>query len=190
MGLNPENFLALVQERISPEITDGSSYLRSADGTASLDCPKEHIIALLRYLRDDCEPRFRLLTSLTATDESIPETSSPESLSLREGAKERFRVVYHMQRVGEGNEPFHVRLVVWTHPKTAMPSCVSLFPGADWFEREVFDMFGIVFEGHPDLKRILMPDGYNGFPLRKDFPLRGKDPSRIYREWNLLRLPD
>ena len=190
MGLSPENLLALVRDRISPEISDGTQYLPSADGTASLDCPKEHILSLLRYLRDDCEPRFRLLTSLTATDESLPGSSTPDSLALRPGAKQRFRVVYHLQRVGEGNDPFQVRLIVWTHPKSTMPSCVPLFPGADWLEREVFDMFGIVFEGHPDLKRLLMPDGYNGFPLRKDFPLRGKDPSKLYREWNLLRRPD
>ena len=68
------------------------------------------------------------------------------------------------------------RLVVKTYvndPDPTVPSCFPLWTGADWMEREVYDMYGIVFEGHPDLRRILMPEGFVGFPPRKDYPLRG-----------------
>ena len=61
-----------------------------------------------------------------------------------------------------------------TTPSPTLPSVVPLWPGADWMEREVFDMYGITFTGHPDLRRILMPDEFTAFPLRKDYPLRGR----------------
>ncbi len=70
-----------------------------------------------------------------------------------------------------------MRLVVKTFvndPEPALPSVFGLWKGADWMEREVYDMYGIVFEGHPDLRRILMPDEFTAFPLRKDYPMRGK----------------
>ena len=70
------------------------------------------------------------------------------------------------------------------------PTCVDLWPGAGFMERECFDMFGIVFDGHDDLKRLLMPDGYGHHPLRKDFPHQGIEPDRLYREWDSKRRDD
>ncbi len=89
-----------------------------------------------------------------------------------EGATDRFGVVYCLLNTATGE-----RLVLKTFvndPDPALPSVYSLWKGADWMEREVFDMFGIRFDGHPDLRRILMPDEFSAYPLRKDYPLKGR----------------
>jgi NADH-quinone oxidoreductase subunit C len=87
-------------------------------------------------------------------------------------AKDRYGVWYVLCNTSTGQ-----RLVVKTFtndPEPTLPSCYSLWKGADWMEREVYDMYGVIFDGHPDLRRILMPDEYTSFPLRKDYPLRGR----------------
>jgi NADH-quinone oxidoreductase subunit C len=87
------------------------------------------------------------------------------------GATDRYGVVYCL-----ANTETAERVTIKTHvndPDPVLPSAYSLWKGADWMEREVYDMFGVVFEGHPDLRRILMPEGFAAFPLRKDYPLRG-----------------
>ncbi|HJT77815.1 MAG TPA: NADH-quinone oxidoreductase subunit C, partial [Gemmataceae bacterium] len=113
----------------------------------------------LRCLKDECG--FDLLVDLTAVD------------YLRyPDARDRFGVIYCLCDTRTG-----VRLVVKTYlnePDLAVPSAFPLWKGADWMEREVFDMYGILFEGHPDLRRILMPEEFAAFPLRKDYPLRGR----------------
>lgn len=89
-----------------------------------------------------------------------------------EGAADRFGVVYVLLNTSTGE-----RLVVKTFvndPNPTLPSMYSLWKSADWLEREVYDMFGITFEGHPDLRRILMPDEFTAYPLRKDYPLKGR----------------
>jgi len=87
-------------------------------------------------------------------------------------ARDRFGVWYVL-----ANTTTAMRLVVktWVNdPDPSLPSVYALWNGADWMEREVYDMYGIVFEGHPDMRRVLMPDEYTAFPLRKDYPMRGK----------------
>ncbi len=87
-------------------------------------------------------------------------------------ARDRFGVWYVLTNTTTG-----MQLVVktWVNdPDPSLPSVYELWNGADWMEREVYDMYGIVFEGHPDLRRVLMPDEYTAFPLRKDYPMRGK----------------
>ncbi len=89
-----------------------------------------------------------------------------------EGARDRFGVVYLLLNVDSGE-----RLILRTAvnlPEATLPTATGLWRGADWMEREVFDMFGIRFEGHPDLRRILMPDEFTEFPLRKDYPVKGR----------------
>jgi NADH-quinone oxidoreductase subunit C len=103
---------------------------------------------------------FDLLTDITAIDY----LNYPD-------AKDRFGLIYLLTNTATGD-----RVVVKTflnEPDLTVPSAFPLWRGADWMEREVYDMYGIEFEGHPDLRRILMPEGFVGHPLRKDYPLRG-----------------
>jgi NADH-quinone oxidoreductase subunit C len=86
-------------------------------------------------------------------------------------ARDRFGLIYLLTNTTSG-ERVTVKTLL-NEPDLHVPTAFSLWRGADWMEREVFDMYGIVFDGHPDLRRILMPEGFVGFPLRKDYPLRG-----------------
>jgi NADH-quinone oxidoreductase subunit C len=133
-----------------------------ATARASLDWPAFNVpaaeaLAVLKYLRD--EFAFDLLTDVTAIDWSA-------------GKSPRFTVVWH---VFSTTQHTYVRLAADCPDDTApaMPSATGLWPAANWHERETYDMFGIIFEGHPDLRRILMWEGYPYFPLRKEFPLAG-----------------
>jgi NADH-quinone oxidoreductase subunit C len=114
------------------------------------------ILGLLTFLRDDSGCRFHQLVDLCGAD--YPERP------------QRFDVVYHLLSMTKNHR---VRVKIRTDEATAVPSIVSLFPAADWFEREAFDMFGVYFDGHPDLRRLLTDYGFQGYPLRKDFPMTG-----------------
>ena len=140
---------------------------------AAIDMPvaavaPEQVYPLVEALKRDAELSFDQLTYVTATDETPDEP--------------RFRLVYLLLAVAR-----RARLRIETRvPESDAPVVRSLVPihsGASWMEREVYDMFGIRFSGHPDLRRILMPEGYGYHPLRKDFPIDGNDPGRLYREW-------
>ena len=109
-----------------------------------------------RFLRDNQQSDMSMLTDLTAVD--YPER------------ERRFDVVYHLLSLIKNHR---VRLKVQTDEDSAVPSVTPVFPVADWFEREAFDMYGIFFDGHPDLRRILTDYGFHGHPLRKDFPMTG-----------------
>jgi NADH-quinone oxidoreductase subunit C len=118
-----------------------------------------HLYALLACLKDQCE--FDLLVDITAAD-----------YLYYPDAKDRFGVVYALANTATAE-----RIYVKTHlnePDLTIPSAFPLWKGADWMEREVFDMYGIIFDGHPNLRRILMPEEFTAFPLRKDYPLRGR----------------
>jgi NADH-quinone oxidoreductase subunit C len=91
----------------------------------------------------------------------------------------RLAVVYHLLRVSD--EPARVRLEAWLDDGEAIDSVIGVWPAADWYEREAFDLYGIAFRGHPNLVRILMPDDWDGHPLRKDYPLGG-EPVRFSGE--------
>jgi NADH-quinone oxidoreductase subunit C len=111
---------------------------------------------VVEYLRDDPECDFRLLMDICGVD--FPKR------------EKRFDVVYHLLSLKK-NQRIRVRLQ--TDEQTTVPSIASIHPGANWFEREAFDMYGITFADHPDLRRILTDYGFSGYPLRKDFPLTG-----------------
>ncbi|MCB5409840.1 NADH-quinone oxidoreductase subunit C [Pseudogemmobacter faecipullorum] len=115
-----------------------------------------HLAALVEYLRDDATCQFSTLIDITAVD--YPERPA------------RFEVVYHFLSMYRNQR---IRLKLALREDEMVPSLVPLFPAANWFEREVFDMFGILFSNHPDLRRILTDYGFRGHPLRKDFPTTG-----------------
>ncbi len=119
----------------------------------------ERLFAVLECLKVACG--FDMLAELTAADYLY----YPE-------ARDRFGVVYCLLNTTTGERVF-VKTYV-NEPDPTVPSAFPLWKGADWMEREVFDMYGIVFAGHPDLRRILMPEEFAAFPLRKDYPLRGR----------------
>ena len=120
--------------------------------------PKE-LLEALAYLRDQEDLSFRFLSDVTASDWP--------------GADPRFWLAYHLLSM---EHRMRVRVKVGLPPKPDPPHVASvtpLFPAANWLEREVFDFFGVVFDGHPDLRRIEMPEDWVGYPLRKDEPLAG-----------------
>lgn len=120
---------------------------------------REHVFAALLWLKD--AQGFDLLVDVTCVD-----------YSNYRGAADRFGVVYLLANTAT-SERLTVRMFLGEDDLT-LPSVVSLWKGADWLEREVYDMFGIVFTNHGDLRRILMPDEFTAFPLRKDYPLQGR----------------
>ena len=117
---------------------------------------KEHIFQLVEFLGSDADFQFTTLIDVTAID--FPDR------------QERFEVVYHFLSMTQ-NQRIRVKLSVGD--SEVVPSLVSLHPSANWFEREVFDMYGIMFSNHPDMRRILTDYGFSGYPLRKDFPTTG-----------------
>ena len=121
--------------------------------------PREELLELLKFLRD--ERGFDLLVDITCVD----------YLNYRD-AEDRFGLVYLLANPST-NERITLRVFV-NDPEPSVPSAVPLWEGANWLEREVWDMFGIRFEGHPDLRRILLPEEFTAFPLRKDYPLQGR----------------
>jgi NADH-quinone oxidoreductase subunit C len=127
-----------------------------AFGELTVTAPASDIMAVMHFLRDDGRCQFWNLTDITAVDWPSRER--------------RFDVVYHLL---SPKQNLRIRVKVETDEKTPVPSIIEVFPGADWFEREIYDLYGIVFTGHPDMRRILTDYGFEGHPLRKDFPLTG-----------------
>jgi NADH-quinone oxidoreductase subunit C len=120
---------------------------------------RDELYDVLKFLRDKLG--FDLLVDMTCVD-----------YSNYRGARDRFGLVYLLAAT-ETNERIALRTFV-NEPDASVPSAVPLWQGANWLEREVWDMFGIRFEDHPDLRRILLPEEFTAFPLRKDYPLQGR----------------
>jgi NADH-quinone oxidoreductase subunit C len=125
-------------------------------GELTLVVAPADIVRVLTSLRDDTQCLFEVLIDICGVD--YPER------------EKRFDVVYHLLSPRRNQR---VRVKCETDEDTAVPSAVEVFPAANWFEREAYDMYGILFSGHPDLRRLLTDYGFQGHPLRKDFPLTG-----------------
>jgi NADH-quinone oxidoreductase subunit C len=143
-----------ILRRLKKEFPD--SILESGEfrGDLTVVVRTQDIVPVCRFLHDDAELSFNFLSDLTAVD--------------RSGREPRFDVVYQLYSLDRNHR---IRLKVKAGETESVPSVTSIWSNANWFEREVFDMFGIGFDGHQDLRRILMPDDWVGHPLRKDFPL-------------------
>jgi len=127
-----------------------------AFGELTVDVAPDQIAALVDFLKADQVCRFSSLVDITAVDWP--------------GRPQRFDVVYHLLSMYQNHR---IRLTIAVREEDMVPSIIEVHPSANWFEREVFDMFGILFSGHPDLRRILTDYGFRGHPLRKDFPTTG-----------------
>lgn len=127
-----------------------------AHGELTITIHRDRIVDMLRFLRDDPTCRFTTLIDICGVDWP--------------GSAERFEVVYHLLSMHLNQR---IRVKLSTDEDTPVDSVVEVFPVAGWFEREAFDMYGIAFDGNPDLRRLLTDYGFEGHPLRKDFPLSG-----------------
>ncbi|MCT4655215.1 MAG: NADH-quinone oxidoreductase subunit C [Cohaesibacter sp.] len=127
-----------------------------AFGELTVTSARADIVEVVRFLRDDARCQFVCFIDVTAVD--YPQRA------------ERFEVVYHLL---SPKQNLRIRIKVNTDETGQVDSICDVFPGANWFERETYDMYGILFAGHPDLRRLLTDYGFDGHPLRKDFPLTG-----------------
>ncbi len=152
MDLALKNLGELIATALPNEVTA----TKVANGELAVSVRSETIAKVLTFLRDDVNCQFRVLVDVCGVD--YPDR------------EERFDVVYNLLSMTHNQR---VRVKVRTGEKTPVPSVVSVFSSANWWEREAWDLFGIYFSGHPDLRRILTDYGFEGHPLRKDFPLSG-----------------
>jgi NADH-quinone oxidoreductase subunit C len=141
-----------VAERLGSKIRGWNVAL----GELTVDVEAAEIVAVATFLRNDAQCQFICFIDLCGVDYPARE--------------KRFDVVTHLLSPKHNTR---IRLKVETDERTPVPSITGVFTGADWFEREAFDLYGILFTGHPELRRILTDYGFEGYPLRKDFPLTG-----------------
>jgi len=132
--------------------------ITEAIGEITVVAKREGLIELLTYLRDEPKLRFNYLSDIGGVD-------------LGEFAEPRFVVAYQLYSL-EHNHRLRVKVFL-NEDDATVPSVCGVWKTANWLEREIYDMFGVNFENHPDLRRILMPADYEGYPLRKDFPIKG-----------------
>jgi NADH-quinone oxidoreductase subunit C len=150
-----ESLRAVFGERLREPVVAGSE--------VTILVPAADLIQSMTMLRDDAGLKFELLVDLCGVDYASYGVGY-------EGA--RYAVVYHLLSLA-CNQRLRVRVFCEDDDMPAVASVIEVWPAANWFEREAFDLFGIVFEGHPDLRRILTDYGFIGHPFRKDFPLSG-----------------
>ena len=142
--------------RSSEAVADLVKRYEVKHGELTVYAERDGIVKLAKFLKDDNQCVFETLIDICGVD--WPERS------------QRFDVVYHFLSMRLNQR---IRIKIKTDEATPVPSLVDLHPSANWFEREAFDMYGIRFAGHPDMRRILTDYGFDGYPLRKDFPLTG-----------------
>lgn len=151
-----EDTLKEFAEYIASKRGDSIIETTFAFGELTLTVVANEIVEVVRFLRDD--PRLAFVSIIDICGVDYP------------SREKRFDVVYHLL---SPRQNVRIRLKIATDEATPVPSLTAVYPGADWYEREAYDFYGIRFTGHPDLRRILTDYGFEGFPLRKDFPLTG-----------------
>ncbi|MFH1863104.1 MAG: NADH-quinone oxidoreductase subunit C [bacterium] len=166
MSENP-SYLSTLQERFGGRILE----VATPHDQAVAIVQKEALNDILTFLRDDEKSLFDLFLDLTAVDYL--------------GRKPRFEVVIHLVSI-----PLRQRLrikVLIDEEDAQMPSITPVYPAANWFERECYDLYGIKFTGHPNLQRLLLYEGFEGHPLRKDYPVKGRQPRLELRKPEVKR---
>lgn len=151
-----DNALSELGEYIALKLGEAAEGYSVAYGELTLEARPDAIVNVMRTLRDD--PRCQFISFIDVCGVDYPERA------------QRFDVVYHLLSPLQNTR---IRVRVVTDEVTPVPSVTGVFRGAEWFEREAYDLYGILFSGHPDLRRILTDYGFDGHPLRKDFPLTG-----------------
>lgn len=163
--MNEKEFpVVKLKEKFADEII-GEDYFR---GDITVVVKKERIKEILSFLKNDEQLRFNFLMDLTCVDYLGKKS-------------ERFEVVYHLYSLGN-NWRIRIKVPVSEEDPT-VDSVTDIWIGANWFEREVYDMFGIFFKGHPDLRRILLYPEFEGHPLRKDYPVKKRQPLVGPSDW-------
>lgn len=147
-----KDLAAYVAEKLGADIEESEL----AYGELTLTVQPADVVDVLTFLRNDVQCQF--VSFIDASGVDYPQRAK------------RFDFVYHLL---SPRQNLRIRVKVRTDEDTPIPSVTSVYPGADWFEREAYDMYGILFSGHPDLRRLLTDYGFEGHPLRKDFPLTG-----------------
>ena len=150
-----------VLERLKARFTDQVEETHSNQGDDTAYVKRDKLVELLTFLRDDAELAFNLPVDLTVVD-------------WYQKREPRFEVVYHLYSTTKRHR---VRLKVRVDEDDArVPSSFAVWPGFDWYEREAWDLYGVRFEGHPNHTRIMMWEGFEGHPLRKDYPINKRQP--------------
>ena len=162
-GLSQDELIAIVRAtlgRVAGQAAADAMPVGSFRDDSWARLPREHAWAVMRELRDDARAAFDMCLDITCVH--FPRRPAPFG---------EFEVVYHLLSVAKKHR---IRLkVACPDPEAGVTSVVGIWPGANYLEREAYDMFGVRFEGHPDLRRILMSEDFDGWPMRKDFPYRG-----------------
>lgn len=163
--MDNDSIITLVKNKF-PDVIINSQIFRNE---LTFSIKKEYITELARFLKEDEELCFNFLSDLCGVD--------------RVEADGIFEVVYHLYSLKK-NHRLRLKVPIPSN-EPSISSVVGVWKTADWHEREAYDMFGIKFDGHPDLRKILTPDDFEGHPLRKDYPVDGRQPSdlfHVYRE--------
>jgi NADH-quinone oxidoreductase subunit C len=151
-----DDALTSIGDKAAASLPGAVRSARQAFGELTLTAEAARIVDVLTFLRDDADCRFVCFTDISGAD--YPDR------------EKRFEIVYHLLSPKLDRR---IRVKIETDEATPVPSVISVFPAANWYEREVYDFFGVLFDGHPDLRRILTDYGFDGHPLRKDFPMTG-----------------
>jgi NADH-quinone oxidoreductase subunit C len=145
-----------IGQAIASDLANAVTMRSIVHGELTVTAKAGDIVRVVKFLRDDPRCEFRSIIDITAVDWPSREN--------------RFDVVYHFL---SPTKNARVRIKIEVHEASPVSSIISVFPGANWYEREIYDLYGVLFTGHPDMRRLLTDYGFEGHPLRKDFPLTG-----------------